>query len=174
MFQVFCAAYRQAHPNLHPSMRHLFRTWSLVFPPSVLRKIESQLQFSPSVNNQSSVSKASESPRPTHGIHVNPKYLEARRQLEHSTADTVSSLVDHHFLSLQFILQNACWDFYIGVCTLFATLLHKMINENCHLPFSIGAGCLNAIFTSIFLSQQLGSHCRLNAIRIEVIIHHMF
>ena len=73
-------------------MRHLFGTWSAVFPPSVLNKIEAQLQFSPSVNNQSSVvatMRASESPRPTHGIHVNPKYL---RQLEHSTLDTVSSL----------------------------------------------------------------------------------
>lgn len=73
-------------------MRHLFGTWSAVFPPSVLNKIEAQLQFNPSVNNQSSVlatMRASESPRPTHGIHVNPKYL---RQLEHSTLDTVSSL----------------------------------------------------------------------------------
>lgn len=100
--EVFCAAYRQAHPNLHPSMRHLFGTWSAVFPSSVLRKIESQLQFSPSLN-QSSGSRASESPRPTHGIHVNPKYLEARRQLEHSTADSVSFPVDHHSPSLQFI-----------------------------------------------------------------------
>ncbi|KAM3749364.1 hypothetical protein ACB098_05G178900 [Castanea mollissima] len=69
-------------------MRHLFGTWSAVFPPSVLNKIEAQLQFNPSVNNQSSVlatMRASESPRPTHGIHVNPKYL---RQLEHSTLDT--------------------------------------------------------------------------------------
>ncbi|KAK2973006.1 hypothetical protein RJ640_005549 [Escallonia rubra] len=76
--EVFCEAYIQIHPNMHPSMRHLFGTWSAVFPSSVLHKIEAELQFSPS---------ASESPRPTHGIHVNPKYLEARRQLEHSSAD---------------------------------------------------------------------------------------
>ncbi|XP_062088895.1 polyadenylation and cleavage factor homolog 4 isoform X2 [Humulus lupulus] len=86
--EVFCEAYRQVHPSQHAAMRHLFGTWSSVFPSSVLNKIEEQLQFSPSVNQQSSRMpplRASESPRPTHGIHVNPKYL---RQMEHSAAES--------------------------------------------------------------------------------------
>ncbi|KAK4478311.1 hypothetical protein RD792_017600, partial [Penstemon davidsonii] len=89
--EVFCEAYAQVHPSMHSSMRHLFGTWSAVFPLSVLRKIETLLQFSPSLHGQSSglsSSRVSESPRPTHGIHVNPKYLGAQHQL-HSSVDMV-------------------------------------------------------------------------------------
>lgn len=88
--KVFCEAYRQVDPNLYGSMRHLFGTWSSVFPQPVLRKIESELQFSSSASNQRSglsSLRASESPRPSHGIHVNPKYV---RQLEDSSAESVS------------------------------------------------------------------------------------
>ncbi|CAL0308302.1 unnamed protein product [Lupinus luteus] len=85
--EVFCEAYRQVQPNMHSTMRYLFGTWSKVFPPSVLCKIESQLQFSQAVNNSqpSSINPlmASESPRATHGIHANPKYLQ---QIERSSA----------------------------------------------------------------------------------------
>ncbi|KAL8487674.1 hypothetical protein ACS0TY_024118 [Phlomoides rotata] len=88
--EVFCAAYAQVHPNMHQAMRHLFGTWSSVFPLPVLQKIETQLQFPPSANGRSSglsSSRASESPRPIHGIHINPKYLEAQHQFGHSTGD---------------------------------------------------------------------------------------
>ncbi|KAL2483968.1 Polyadenylation and cleavage factor-like protein 4 [Forsythia ovata] len=92
--EVFCEAYTQVHHSMRPAMRHLFGTWSTVFPLSVLRMIEAQLQFSPAVNCQPSVLaplKASDSPRTTYGIHINPEYLEARHQFGHSTADTVGA-----------------------------------------------------------------------------------
>lgn len=83
----------QVHHSMHPDMRHLFGTWSTIFPSPVLRLIEAQLQFSPYVNSQPpglAPLKASESPCPTYGIHVNPEYLEAQHQFRHSTVDTVS------------------------------------------------------------------------------------
>ncbi|KAM7255272.1 hypothetical protein ACFE04_020513 [Oxalis oulophora] len=86
--EVFCEAYWQVHPNMHSAMRHLFGTWSTVFPQPVLRKIETQLQFSSAIRSQPSglnSLRSSESPRPIHGIHVNPKYI---RQLENSAADS--------------------------------------------------------------------------------------
>lgn len=87
--EVFCEAYRQVHPDMYSAMRHLFGTWSTVFPQAVLHKIEAELQFSSQVNKQSSnvnSLRSSESPRPTHGIHVNPKYI---RPIEHSNTDSV-------------------------------------------------------------------------------------
>ncbi|KAL1829805.1 hypothetical protein ACET3Z_008217 [Daucus carota] len=88
--EVFCEVYKQVNSSLRTSMGHLFGTWSTVFPPSILCKIEAETNFAPAANSQSVLTslQPSESPRPTHGIHVNPKYLEARRQYEHATVQS--------------------------------------------------------------------------------------
>ncbi|KAM7265042.1 hypothetical protein ACFE04_002725 [Oxalis oulophora] len=79
--QVFCEAYKQVYPDMHAAMRHLFGTWSTVFPKTVLRKIETHLHLSPVSSLRSP-----EFPRPSYGIHVNPKYIP---QFENSAADCV-------------------------------------------------------------------------------------
>jgi pre-mRNA cleavage complex 2 protein Pcf11 len=95
--KVFCYAYRKVHPNQHASMRHLFRTWSQVFPSSVLRGIENELQFSPSENKRPTTTNnvrqsESPSPKPSHVIHVNPKYLEEQHQFKHGSKVRVSGI----------------------------------------------------------------------------------
>ncbi|KAI5071264.1 hypothetical protein GOP47_0013515 [Adiantum capillus-veneris] len=88
--EVFVKSYRQVDPSQHPAMQHLFKTWRGVFNSEPLREIERELQFNILGTDglhappQSNPARLTESPppqqRPGHGIHVNPKYLEAQRQ----------------------------------------------------------------------------------------------
>ncbi|KAJ1376324.1 RNA polymerase II-binding domain [Sesbania bispinosa] len=73
--EVFCKAYRLVDPSVHSSMRHLLELGEEYF---LLRPFRSD----------------SQSQRPPHSIHVNPKYLERQRLQQSSRSSVMCSLDD--------------------------------------------------------------------------------
>eukprot|EP00252_Welwitschia_mirabilis_P004060 TRINITY_DN1422_c0_g1_i2.p1 TRINITY_DN1422_c0_g1~~TRINITY_DN1422_c0_g1_i2.p1 ORF type:complete len:1240 (-),score=273.13 TRINITY_DN1422_c0_g1_i2:275-3994(-) len=100
--EVFIKSYQEVDPNLYNSMRHLFRTWRDVFHPRPLHVIETELDFLPTtLPSSGTASSRAPEQRPSHSIHVNPKYLaEARHQLQHSSmADVPNSEINEELSS---------------------------------------------------------------------------
>ncbi|WOL12206.1 polyadenylation and cleavage factor [Canna indica] len=100
--KVFCEAYYEVHPTQHPLMHRLFGTWAQVFPSSVLKKIEDELQFSSSENQRPTelmVTRPAKpiSPRPSHAINENPKHFNACGQYEQSAVGMLHSRVSSTF-----------------------------------------------------------------------------
>ncbi|CAM6022813.1 unnamed protein product [Sphagnum balticum] len=86
LLEVFCKAFWQVDSVTYTAMQHLVWTWRGLFPSGGLHVIEAELEL----NLQSKEPVMSSQPsrpielvvlRSGHGIHVNPKYLEAQRQL---------------------------------------------------------------------------------------------